>query len=141
MVLSVFFVLFGISTALLGNLPPASIWGTWVAQHVYGGPMPTRGRALFDFMRGPLGGTMAGFYVLQAALVAIPMRRGERWAAAAILAGTGVWFVVDSTVSIMHGAWFNVGFINVPALLVTVASLIAWQHARTARLAATHRST
>lgn len=140
MALSVFFVGFGIATALLGSLPPASIWGSWVGQHIYGGPMPERGQALFDFMRGPLGGTMAGFYMLQCVLVAIPMRRGERWAAVAIVGGTATWFAVDTAASIAHGAWFNVWLINVPAALLTALSIWAWCRARRAAMRATHRS-
>lgn len=80
---------------------------------------------MFDFMRGPLGGTMAALYVLQTALVAIPVRRGERWASIAIVLATVVWFCVDSGVSISHGAWFNVWRVNLSALVVTVGGVVA----------------
>lgn len=121
---SAFFVLFGIVSAVAGGVPPSSVWGGWIAAHFFAGPMPDEARTIFDFMRGPLGGTMAGHYVLQTALVAIPVRRGERWASVAIVVATVVWFCVDSGVSISHGAWFNVVRVNSFALLVTVAGVV-----------------
>lgn len=121
---SAFFVLFGVASAVAGSLPPASLWGGWIAEHFFGGPMPEEAKTIFDFMRGPLGGTMAGHYVLQTALVAIPVRRGERWASVAIVAATLLWFCVDSGVSISHGAWFNVLRVNLSALVVTVGGVV-----------------
>lgn len=122
---SAFFVLFGIASAVVGSIPPASLWGEWIAEHFFAGPMPAAAQTMFDFMRGPLGGTMAALYVLQTALVAIPVRRGERWASIAIVLATVVWFCVDSGVSISHGAWFNVWRVNLSALIVTVGGVVA----------------
>ncbi len=121
---SAFFVLFGVASAVLGSLPPASLWGGWIAEYFFAGPMPADAQLMFDFMRGPLGGTMAGHYVLQTALVAIPVRRGERWASVAIVAATLLWFCVDSGVSTSHGAWFNVLRVNLSALVVTVIGVV-----------------
>ncbi len=119
-----FFILFGVVSAVAGSLPPASVWGRWIAEHFFGGPMPGEAQVIFDFMRGPLGGTMAGHYVLQTALVAVPVRRGERWASGAIVVATMVWFCVDSGVSLSHGAWFNVLQVNLLALVVTVGGVV-----------------
>ena len=121
---SAFFVLFGVMSAVAGGLPPASLWGGWTAEHFFARPMPGEAQIIFDFMRGPLGGTMAGHYVLQTALVAIPVRRGERWASVAIVVATVLWFCVDSGVSISHGAWFNVLRVNAFALTVTVGGVV-----------------
>ncbi|MGI9173964.1 MAG: hypothetical protein ACR2GR_01415 [Rhodothermales bacterium] len=56
--------------------------------------------------------------MLQAFIAAIPFRRGERWAWQAVLRGTLVWFVVDSAVSLWHGATFNVYLVNLVPVLV-----------------------
>lgn len=119
-----FFVIFGVLAALFGSLPPASIWGDWTAQHFFARDFTADERIVFDFMRGPLGGTMAGSYLMQAAIVAIPLRRGERWAWWAVAGAVLLWFIVDSSVSAMHGAWFNVVRINLVALTVTFAGLL-----------------
>lgn len=119
LVWSAFFVVFGAATALLGSLPPASLWTDWIADHFVGRPMSPNEAELVAFMRGPLGATMAGSYVMQTALVAIPLRRGERWAWWSILGALLTWFVIDCAVSIAHGAWFNVVRVNLVALVVT----------------------
>ncbi len=122
--MNAFFVLFGISTAWFASIPPSSLWSQWIAEHFYQGTMPQDARTMYDFMRGPLGGTMAGSYLLQTWIVAVPLRRGEPWAWWAIASATVVWFVVDSAVSIAHDAWFNVFYINTFALLSMFAVLI-----------------
>lgn len=124
---SVFFALFGVATAWLGSLPPAAIWEQWVANHFFGGSMPPDAQTLYDFMRGPLGGTMAGSYVLQVFIVVFALRRGESWAWWSIAAATTLWFIVDSAVSALHGAWFNVLMINGFALGVTLAGLFGFR--------------
>lgn len=121
---SIFFAFFGIAVAVLGTLPPASLWESWIAEALVGRPFNSGESALYDFMRGPLGGTMAGYYVLQTAIVAVPLRRSETWAWWAVMGGVCVWFVVDSAVSIAHGALFNVVRVNLIALVVTVVPLL-----------------
>lgn len=110
--------------ASLGSLPPASLWELWIGEFLLGRPLDEGEERLYDFIRGPLGGTMAGYYVLQTAIVAVPLRRGERWAWWAVLAGVGVWFLADSAVSLAHGAVFNVLRVNLFALVVTVVPLL-----------------
>jgi hypothetical protein len=124
LVTSGFFVVFGIATAWLGSLPPASLWGGWIAEALLARPFGADEARIYDFMRGPLGGTMAGYYVLQTAIVAGPLRRRERWAWSAVLAGVCVWFVVDSAASLAHGALFNVVRVNLLALVITVVPLL-----------------
>lgn len=130
--ISIFFTLFGVTTAVAPSVPPGSLWGTWIGQYLFGGPMPEGAGTLYTFMLGPLGGTMAALYVLQTALVAIPVRRGEGWASVAIVAATTLWFVIDSSVSAAHGAWFNIWRINLPALVVTCGAVgaLQWQTRR-----------
>lgn len=35
-----------------------------------------------------------------------------------------VWFVVDSALSAVHGAWFNIAIANVPCLVVVGVPLV-----------------
>ncbi|MEL6615822.1 MAG: hypothetical protein AAFQ43_08795, partial [Bacteroidota bacterium] len=81
------------------------------------------------FVMGPLGGTIAGSYALQAFIAAVPFARRERWAWWATLVGMLVWFVTDSTLSISHGAAFNVLQINLMPLLVFGPPLAATRRA------------
>ncbi|MCC5805751.1 MAG: hypothetical protein JJU00_05420 [Opitutales bacterium] len=77
--------------------------------------------ALRRFFFGIIGGTIAGYFLLQTLIVWIPFRRRERWAWHAVLWALLLWFTVDSTMSVRHGALFNVWMINIwPAVLTAV---------------------
>ena len=78
---------------------------------------------------GLLGGTMAGSYLLQAFIAAIPFARREPWAWWASLGGVLLWFLVDSSLSVAHGAAFNVWMINLMPLVVFVVPLAATRSA------------
>ncbi|MCH2173732.1 hypothetical protein MK489_23390 [Myxococcota bacterium] len=74
-------------------------------------------QAVKSFLLGPLGGTILGFFVLSGFVAAGPFKRREPWAWWALATSLVSWFVLDSAVSIAHGAWFNVVLINCVTLL------------------------
>jgi hypothetical protein len=76
------------------------------------------------FFFGIIGGTIAGYFLLQTLIVLFPFQKGERWAWHAIFWAILLWFVIDSTLSILHGALFNVWMINVPSLLIILLPLM-----------------
>jgi hypothetical protein len=115
---SVGFGLFGVMVAVWPAAPPLAPWHAGADAAFYGGSAPAEALPFRAFILGPLGATIAGFYVLQTFIVATAFRRRERWAWQAIAAATLVWFVVDSAVSVAHGAWFNVLMINLTTLLL-----------------------
>jgi len=109
---SLFFTAFGVAAALA---PDSGLFDVWIGQvdrTFFAGSIPPDARALRGFLMGPLGGTIAGSYAMQVFVVAIPFKRRERWAWHAILWPMLLWFAVDSFVSALHGAWFNIVLIN-----------------------------
>ncbi|WP_412068692.1 hypothetical protein [Rubrivirga sp. IMCC43871] len=118
----VFFVAFGGVVAVWPDAPFLAMWSAAVADRFYGGAEPAQAAAFRRFVMGPLGGTIAGSYVLNTLVAAIPFARRERWALAGSLC---VWFAVDSAVSVSHGAVFNVWMINAVPLLVFGVPLAA----------------
>lgn len=80
-----------------------------------------------DQLMGMLGATMACWGLAMAVLVAIPMRRGERWAVWCIFASSVLWFVVDTGLSAHHGVmvnvWFNVAAMAMISVPLAMASL------------------
>lgn len=70
------------------------------------------------FTYAVLGAVMVGWMVLLALIINGPLRSGERWAWTAVLASVGVWFVVDTTMSLASdypenaalNAMFGVGY-------------------------------
>lgn len=89
----------------------------------FGGSIPEEAAQLRAFLFGPLGGTIAGYFLMQTFIVWGPFWRREPWAWHAVLWPMLLWFAVDSGMSIYHGAFFNVWMINVWTLLLVGVAL------------------
>jgi hypothetical protein len=79
-----------------------------------------------DFQRwiyGVLGATVAGWGVFLAFMAHSPFKRRERWARDCIAAGIGLWFVVDTAISLYRGVYFNALVVNVPLLVIVALPL------------------
>lgn len=126
---SVFFCAFGVLVALWPDAPFLAPWNAAVASVFYGGTEPTEAAAFRAFVMAPLGATVAGSYLLQTFVVAIPFARRERWAWAASVGALLLWFGVDAALSLAHGAAFNVWMINLLPLLVFGVPLLATRRA------------
>jgi len=122
---SLAFVVFGLWFAFAPFATVFATRNTAIAETFFAGHWGPEQIHYHAFSAGPLGGTMAGFYVLQAFVVAIPFRRRERWAWHAIVWGTSLWFVVDSALSFWHGAAFNVYLVNIFPMVVFGVPLAA----------------
>lgn len=75
-----------------------------------------------------LGGTMVSYAWAMLFIVAVPLRRRERWAGWAIAIATLNWFAIDTALSAAHGVWINVAF-NTTALTMTavpLAIMVPW---------------
>lgn len=76
-------------------------------------------RAFQQWVYGVLGATMAGWGVFIVFIAREPFRRRERWAWNCLAVGIGLWFVVDTTLSIAANVIFNAAFNSL--LLVLIA--------------------
>lgn len=108
----------GIAVAGFGDTPLFSMWNDGFREAFADGAElgPETARAK-SFLLGPLGGTILGSYVLCGFVAAIPFARRERWAWWAISLSLVSWFVLDSTVSLLHHAYFNIYLINLVTLV------------------------
>jgi hypothetical protein len=88
------------------------------------GAMTLETKAFQRWIYGVLGAVLAGWSVSMAVLVqhAFPLR--QRWVWSTLVLGIGVWFVVDSTVSLYFGVMFNL-FVNALLLVALGAPLAA----------------
>ncbi|MBI4511844.1 MAG: hypothetical protein HY698_19580 [Deltaproteobacteria bacterium] len=86
-----------------------------------------------SWVYGVLGATMAGWGVLIVALAKNAFARRERWARDALATGAGLWFVVDTWLSLASGVVFNAAF-NILILVALAPPLGAtWRSFRSAR--------
>ena len=126
---SVFFVFFGITSALAPYSGLFDFWIDAMNEAFFSAGISTEANQLRGFLMGPLGGTIAGSYMLQTFVVAVPFKRREPWAWHAVLWPMLLWFVVDSAVSVAHGAWFNVYLVNIMPLILFGIPLAATRSA------------
>jgi len=122
---SIFFVAFGVTAAIAPHSGLFEIWISGVDRTFFEGAIPRPAGEMRSFLMGPLGGTIAGSYLMQVFIVAVPFKRRERWAWHALLWPMLLWFCVDSTVSALHGAYFNIYLINLVPLLIFGVPLVA----------------
>ncbi len=115
---NIFFTFFGILAAFAPHSGLFDVWIGAIDRTYFPDGIPADAHAMRGFLMGPLGGTIAGSYLLQCFVVAVPFKRREPWAWWGILASTLLWFCVDSAVSALHGAWFNIYLINLMPLFV-----------------------
>ncbi len=114
------FVLVGLAAAWLHDGPLFAPYRDALARRFWGGgEPPAQLGGVLALLFGVTGGTVAGKWVMHAAIIAFAVRAGERWAWRASVAGLASWFVVDSAVSLWRDAAFNVWMIN----LVPVVAL------------------
>ncbi|MEL6613567.1 MAG: hypothetical protein AAFQ53_15830 [Bacteroidota bacterium] len=124
-----FFCAFGVIVAVFPNAFFLAPWTAALADVFYDGTEPPDAAAFRAFVLAPLGGTIAGSYLLQTCIAAVPFARREQWAWWATVLALALWFLVDSTLSLIHGAVFNVLLINLAPLAIFVPPLVATRRA------------
>jgi hypothetical protein len=106
------FVALGVALPVVVDAPPFALYRR-ALDGAIGSDVDPRTRTL---LFGITGGSIAGKWVAHLALVS-PLVRGERWARRASVLGLAGWLVLDSTISLAHGAWWNVVYVNVVPVL------------------------
>jgi hypothetical protein len=125
-VLCIVFALQALSWALLGSFDPFGIYESYMASSLWGTPtLSADARRAFAFALIPFGATTFGFFVLVALVVKHAFPRRERWAYRAVLGAILSWFTIDTTLSAIAGAWFNILIVNLPCLLLLGIPLAA----------------
>jgi hypothetical protein len=125
-VLCVLFAVQALSWALIGSFDPFGIYDSYMASSLWGGrTLSADARRAFAFALILLGATTVGFFVLVALVVKHAFPRRERWAYRAVVGAILTWFTIDTTLSAMAGAWFNILIVNLPCLLLLGIPLAA----------------
>ena len=89
---------------------------------------PTTGMIQFQrWLYGVLGAVMVGWGITMAFILAVPFRRGERWAWYSITVSIGSWYILDTAVSIYYQATFNAVFNTLILLLFLPPLLSTWK--------------
>ncbi len=111
------FAAFGLVSAFMNRSTLFSTWMYLAARTFLDQDrLPEETVRLVAFLFGPIGGSIAATFLLMAALAKGPFMNREPWAHRALTSSLLTWFVVDSAVSLAHGALFNVVLVNVLTL-------------------------
>ncbi len=86
-------------------------------------PMAT---AFQGWAYGVWGATVAGLGWAGFLLVRGPYRRRESWARNALATTLGIWFLLDTGVSVAYAVWLNVGFNLIVMLAFSIPIALCW---------------
>ncbi len=125
--LSAVMALQGVLWALSGRFDPLGWWDGQMAQALFERRALTPEEATVKrFILVQLGATDAGFFVLCGLVACRAERLGERYAISAAAGSLGVWWIVDSAMCVVVGAWFNVMYVHLPAAVLLGVVLGGW---------------
>ncbi len=105
---SLVLIVFGIAMALLNQTIVFATLNRSIDPVFWPAQVPGGVSAFQGWVYGAWGATVIGWGVMVAALARYAFPRREAWAWWAMAAGLGVWYVIDTAVSAMHGVWVNV---------------------------------
>lgn len=116
-VISVFFSVMGIMWAVIGSFDPFGLYDYYFAQCFWNAnELPSDAKRATTFLLGPFGATSAGYFILQYFIAKHAYAKKELWAYHAIVFGFSFWFILDTTMCLYHGGYFNILIANVSSL-------------------------
>jgi len=114
-------VIFGFLMVTLSSTPIFDVFNRQVDPAFWGAGTPDGQVKQFQgWIYGVLGATLAGWGIFLLFITQYPFRRGERWAWNCLLVGLLAWYVLDTTLSLLHKVYFNVAFNTALLLLVLI---------------------
>jgi tetrahydromethanopterin S-methyltransferase subunit D len=125
-VVGVFVIIFGVFIALLnGTVLFDTLFNKQIDAVFWddGGPNDNSTQDFQQWVYGILGATVAGWGVCLVFIAHYPFKRREPWAWRCLVVSMGLWFVLDSVMSLSARNYFNEFAVNVPLLLLVLLPL------------------
>lgn len=130
LVVSALFALQGASWVLMGSFDPFGFYTGLMARSFWGTETLTlEAQKVVSFTVGPLGATVAGYFLMVHMLARFALARREAWAYWTIVGALLLWFILDSAASLFHGMLANVLIVNIPCLIIMGLPLLALRRA------------
>lgn len=113
-------ILFGLAMAFFNQSPVFDLLFNRQIDPLFwaGGVLPTQAQAFQRWIYGVLGATIAGWGVFAAFVAQHPFRKREKWAWNCTALGVGLWFLVDTGLSLNSGVGFNAAFNTILLILI-----------------------
>jgi uncharacterized membrane protein len=127
-IVAIIIAVFGVLMAFLNQTAVFSTFNREI--NVVFWPNGEIGRGLTEFQNwvyGVWGATVASMGIFAAYVAHYPFARREKWARQCLAAGTVVWYVLDTYISLASGVIFNALFNTVIFLLIAVPLGFTWK--------------
>ena len=129
LVVSVLLAIFGLAMAVLSGTLLFDIFDDQVNSVFWGDAPPGDNVELFQqWIYGVLGATVAGWGIFLAFLTQNAFAKKERWAWLCMAVGLGVWFIVDTVISLYLRVYFNAFFNTVLFVIAGLPVMATWRH-------------
>jgi hypothetical protein len=128
LIVAVAIAVFGVLMAFLNQTAVFSTFNREI--NVVFWPSGEVGRGLPQFQSwvyGVWGATVAGMGIFAAYVAHYPFAKREKWARQCLAAGTVVWYVLDTYISLASGVIFNALFNTVIILLIAFPLGFTWK--------------
>lgn len=132
-IVAVVITVFGVLMAFLNQTAVFAVFNREI--NVVFWPTGEIGKGLPQFQSwvyGVWGATVAGMGIFAAYVAHYPFARREKWARQCLAAGTVVWYVLDTYISLASGVIFNALFNTVIFLLIAVPLGFTWKEFKAA---------
>jgi len=127
-VVAVVIAVFGVLMAFLNQTTVIAVFNREINFVFW--PTGEVGRGVPEFQSwvyGVWGATVAGMGIFAAYVARYPFARKEKWARQCLAAGTVVWFVLDTSISLAFGVVFNALFNTLVFLLIVAPLVFTWR--------------
>ena len=127
-----FILIIGLVIAFSGDTKLFEFYNERIEWSFFGGkPLSEETLQLKKWLFGIIGGTIVGYHTLMIYLIKNAFATRQRWVWEGITISLLSWFIIDSTLSIYFGAYFNVIVINLFALITIGIPLLITKKAFT----------
>jgi zinc transporter ZupT len=115
---------FGVLMALLSGTPLFDLFNHQIDPAFWhANAVDTAAKQFQQWIYGVWGATLAGWGIILAYIARYPFIKKERWAWICLLVGFLVWFVLDTSLSLIHEVYFNAVF-NIVLFVFGILPLI-----------------
>lgn len=139
--ISLCFAAQGIVWIFLGSFDPFGLWDSLAFQTFFDGRAHEDVIVFRRFVMVPFGATIAGYFVLISGIVIYGFPTGQKWTYWTVVVGVGVWFLLDTVMSVVRGGVFNVWLVNIPCIILLAIPLVGIYPMFADRQAATREDT
>ena len=100
--------IFGLMMALLSGTPLFDYFNRQINPAFWGANAMDEATTQFQqWVYGAWGATIAGWGIVLSYIARYPFKKKERWAWNCLVFGLLVWFVLDTSLSVLHKVYFN----------------------------------